>query len=224
MHCHLSGWEGALIPSAVLAASLAGSGHCALMCGGLVSAAAKTSLDQALYHTGRLAGYLILGALSGWIGGRTVARLPDWGSAALAWAVGLSFVWIGVTAWRKGAWHFELPGSAWVSRWIHRGIIGDSAPFRTSGYAAAIGFLSIFLPCGWLYGFVLASLSTADAARGSWLMLFFWAGTLPALALSGWIIRGIARITGAFAPKVSAVLLMTAGILPLILRYLPARP
>ncbi len=236
MHCHPQGWEGVLIPSAVLAASLAGSGHCALMCGGLVSAAARSGGAQIMYHLGRLAGYVILGAVSGWLGGRAVARLPEWGSTAVAWAVGLSFVWIGVSGWRSGSWHFAVPGSAAASRWITRLTSGRSSG-RGSGspsdpaaysaevlYAAAIGALSIFLPCGWLYGFVLASLSTADPVGGALLMTAFWAGTLPALVASRWLVRGLARLTGAFAPKLSALLLIAAGVLPILSRYFTVRP
>lgn len=236
MHCHPQGWEGALIPSAVLIASLAGSGHCVLMCGGLVSAAARSGAGQVMYHFGRLSGYVTLGAVSGWLGGRTVARLPEWGSAAVAWAVGLSFVWIGVEGWRKGSWHFAVPGSGAAMRWIAKltsgraSDHGPAAPQDRSGYlaevfyAGVVGLLSIFLPCGWLYGFVLASLSTMDPVGGALLMTAFWAGTLPALVVSRWLVRGLARLTGAFAPKLSAILLIAAGVLPILSRYLTVRP
>jgi len=236
MHCHPQGWEGVLIPSAVLAASLAGSGHCVLMCGGLVSAAARSGGGQLMYHVGRLAGYVALGAVSGWLGGRTVARLPEWGSTAVAWAVGLSFVWIGVAGWRKGSWHFAVPGSAAAGRWITRLTSGRASGHGPAAspdpiaaycaevfYAGAVGLLSIFLPCGWLYGFVLASLSTMDPIEGALLMTAFWAGTLPALVVSRWLVRGLARLTGAFAPKLSAILLIAAGVLPILSRYFTVR-
>lgn len=221
MHCHSAPvWSDPLVPTAVLAASLLGSGHCALMCGGLVTAAARSRVDRIFYHAGRLAGYVVLGAASGWVGARTVVRFPEEVSLTVAWAIAASFVWMGVSGWKRGTWHFSVPGSGVLNGWISR-FVGSGA--RGAWYAGAVGGLSILLPCGWLYGFVLASLSTADPLKGAVLMSAFWAGTLPALAVSRWVMDLAASIAGRFAPRLSSVLLVAAGIAPILARYWPAR-
>ena len=221
MTCHE--WSQAVVPSAVLLASLAGSGHCALMCGGLVAVAANTAGQSVLYHLGRLASYLLLGAVSGWIGQRVVVRLPAEWSAALALVLGAAFVGLGVLSW-QGRWHVAVPGSAAVNRWTARGLqeaqtSGSSA--RRAGFAGMIGFLSIFLPCGWLYSFVLAALSVSSPARGALLLFVFWLGTLPALVLSRWMIRSGYSSLGRYAPKLSSALLVSAGLWPLAARFWP---
>ena len=44
------------------------------------------------------------------------------------------------------------------------------------------GFLSIFLPCGWLWTFLSAAATTGSATKGALLMLVFWLGGLPAFS------------------------------------------
>lgn len=219
MHCH-SAWSQVLVPSAVLAASLLGSGHCALMCGGLVMTAARSPAQQISYHLGRLFGYIALGAVSGWLGGNAILHLPRGFSEGVALAVGVSFVFLGIAGW-KGGWHFAIPGFAALNNHViqsFRGLTNASQSGR-SGYAALIGLLSIFLPCGWLYGFVLAALSIADPLKGALMMIIFWSGTLPALILSPLILRKVFSVTGTFAPKLASILLIASGILPIFFRY-----
>lgn len=223
MTCHE--WSQAIIPSAVLLASLAGSGHCALMCGGIVAVAAPTTALSVLYHAGRLASYLLLGAVSGWIGQRAVVRLPEEWSAALAVLLGASFIGLGILSWR-GRWHVAIPGSGAVNRWTARGLQEtqrSGSAGRRAAFAGLVGFLSIFLPCGWLYSFVLAAISTSSPARGVFLLLVFWIGTLPALALSRWVIRSGYSSLGRHAPKLSSALLVSAGLWPLAARFWPLR-
>jgi sulfite exporter TauE/SafE len=43
------------------------------------------------------------------------------------------------------------------------------------------GAASGFLPCGWLYSFVILAITTQSAILGATLLLAFWLGTLPAL-------------------------------------------
>jgi uncharacterized protein len=43
--------------------------------------------------------------------------------------------------------------------------------------------LNGFLPCGWLYVFVLGSIATKDPLYGAVLLAIFWLGTVPALTM-----------------------------------------
>ncbi len=221
MHCHAAGpWGHVLVPSAVLAASLLGSGHCALMCGGLVAAAARSPRQQVFYHAGRLIGYVALGWISGWLGSNAILHLPSGVSEGIAILIGLSFVVLGIAGWRSG-WHLTIPGSDLLNRGVIALFRKMTLPEHASQtvYSGLVGLLSIFLPCGWLYGFVLASLSVADPVKGVYLMFCFWLGTVPALIVSPLILRKIFSAVGNFAPRLAALLLIAAGLLPILFRY-----
>lgn len=220
MLCH-SHMTHVMIPSAVLMASLLGSGHCALMCGGLVTVSARSFWQQFFYHAGRLSGYMLLGGISGWLGENALAHLPPLLSEAAAWMIALSFVALGWIGWRDGSWHLPMPGASWVSRWSAEALrrLIESPVKRRGLYSAAIGFLSLFLPCGWLYSFVLASAALADPLKAAGMMAVFWAGTLPALAVSPWILNKFIFLPRRVMPRISSVLLMMAGLLPILFRY-----
>lgn len=221
MQCHTSVAH-VMIPSAVLMASLLGSGHCALMCGGLVVSAARTFWQNFFYHAGRLLGYLVLGGLSGWLGQNVATQFPAGVSEAVAWLVALSFIGLGVVGWKQGSWHLPIPGSARINQWtvrLFRQLTDTKKPQRAY-YAGAIGLLSIFLPCGWLYSFVLASASIADPLKSAAMMGVFWAGTVPALVISPLLLRKVFSVTEGVAPKVSSLLLIAAGLFPILLRYI----
>ena len=47
---------------------LGGSLHCVSMCGGLVTACAKTKREVAVYQVGRLMGYLLIGLFASVLG------------------------------------------------------------------------------------------------------------------------------------------------------------
>ena len=50
--------------------------------------------------------------------------------------------------------------------------------------AGTVGLLSVFLPCGWLYGFAVVTAATQTLWGGVWVMTVFWLGTLPALSFA----------------------------------------
>lgn len=222
MHCH--GWHHPLIPTAVLAASLVGSAHCALMCGGLVAATARTAKEQAAYHLARLAGYAALGALFGWIGRGLTRRLPDGVSEVVALVLAAGLVAAGLMMWRGGR-PIHLPGYGLVNRVltaVMRRTLSGSGKGGLAG-PGIVGLLSVFLPCGWLYGFVAASVTAADPFKAAVLMTCFWLGTIPALALSGSVMRRLISRSAGWTPKLSAALLMFAGLAPIVWRWVGPR-
>lgn len=221
MHCHSESVQ-VMVPSAVLLASLIGSGHCALMCGGLVVSAARSFWQNFFYHAGRLLSYTLLGAVSGWLGGNMIYRLPPQFSEIIAWLIALSFVVLGVFGWKNNSWHLYYPGTEILNQWL-AGLMKRLTDSKQPGriyYAAAVGFLSVFLPCGWLYSFVLASVSVGSPWKSAAFMGVFWAGTLPALMISPVVLRGIFSFAQNYTPKISAMLLIAAGIIPILFRYI----
>jgi sulfite exporter TauE/SafE len=171
----------------LFAASILGSLHCAGMCGPFVAIAVGSGerkvLTQSAYHAGRLVTYLILGLLAGAAGqlvnlGSTLAGIQPV-AAGLAGATMVFFG--GITLLR--VWGWKIPAGAMppllmaILRKGHLAAAGAPPVVR----AGAIGLLTTFLPCGWLYAFVLVAAGTASAAQGAMTMAVFWAGTLPIL-------------------------------------------
>lgn len=77
--------------------------------------------------------------------------------------------------------------------------------------AYGIGFLTTFLPCGWLYLFALVAAATGSPLMGAVVMAAFWVGTLP--ALTGLILgaRWLSGRTAGFVPVATALLLVATG-------------
>jgi sulfite exporter TauE/SafE len=193
----------AWVPLTVLAASLAGSSHCVGMCGGLVTSICRTRWQWIGYQAGRMAAYLALGASAGALGhqllGEGTLRWLAWVSASL---MALAFFGMAARARRGGAPHFALFPNSVVS-WFYR---------KARGVPVLLGMLSAALPCGWLQSFVLAAAATQSAWAGAGLMWVFWMGTLPALSAAPWIFRRLLHPSFRRAPKVTAVLLILAGL------------
>ncbi len=199
--------------AAVLGASLLGSLHCAGMCGGFVCALAGgrggggVPLHTA-YHSGRLFGYLALGAAAGGIGS---------GIERSAWLVGLHgvapFVCGGVIALfaviagaRALGLRISLPVPQRPARVIGAVLsrLRDRGPF-VRGLALGLG--TALLPCGWLYAFVATAAATGSVFGGLTTMSAFWLGTVP-------VLLGVGIGAGTlWAPIRSRLPLITAGFL-----------
>lgn len=206
---------------AVLAASVAGSLHCAGMCGGFVafySGAGGPSrgrwLAHAAYSGGRLLTYGLLGASAGAIG--AAADLA--GSAAGVHRVAAPLAGALVLAW--GVWALLLAldvripaGRAprWLTRAIsraYRGLEGRPPLAR----ALLLGLLSTLLPCGWLWAFAVLAAGTGDPWRGALVMASFWAGTLPMLLGLGLVLQFLSAPLRRRLPAVTAALLIVVGV------------
>jgi sulfite exporter TauE/SafE len=141
----------------------------------------KTSFQSmAAYHGARLLSYTLLGGIAGAFGSALLQNfaflsLPLLG--VLLFAVYFSF--LAMQIFTNRAWHPPIPTN--LSKYIlPRAMQSESDLAR----ALWIGFASIFLPCGWLYSFLLGTIASQSASRGAITMAAFWLGTLPALSLS----------------------------------------
>jgi uncharacterized protein len=171
------------------------------MCGGLALSRSKNKYDAFFYHGGRLVGYLVLGIVAGALGkslfnpGNLVWL--SWISSAL---IGLTFIALGVQAWKGRSPHFSWFPRRWMSA-----VYGKGGSFGT-------GLLTAALPCGWLQTFVLAAVATQAPLRGGVLLFCFWLGTLPALVSMPFISRIAFRPALARAPRLVGMLLVLAGV------------
>lgn len=165
---------------AFFAFGLAGSLHCAGMCGPLACLLGKAEERplscQAFYQAGRFTAYAMLGALFASLG-RPLRPLLSWPVLAGLGAVPL----LAYAFWPRSA-AFALPG-----RWLEQGLggLGGLAGLIPEGLRPlGLGLLTPVLPCGLLYAAAGAALAAPSAALGAAWMLAFAAGNLPLLAAS----------------------------------------
>lgn len=207
---------------AVLVASLLGSVHCAAMCGAFTclyaspgAAWRETRSAHAAYNIGRLAAYLLLGAVAGLVGAGlehagalvgvqhvatlvTAALLVLWGAHALLVAGGARVAPIRPPA----GWQRAMGGA--LQRMMDR---------PPAVRAAATGLLTTLLPCGWLYAFVVTAAGTGTPLHGAALMAIFWLGTVPMMLAVG---VGLQRLAGSWRarlPIASAAAILLLGLL-----------
>jgi sulfite exporter TauE/SafE len=204
---------------------VAGSGHCAAMCGPLVltigrspAAVRAAQIRHALlYQAGRMATYVLLAVPAGLLGAAAAAGGLG---RALAVAAGLLLL-----ATALGSWGVRLPGAAGAA-------VGRLAA-KTCGAAAswsrthptlgpiATGAANGLLPCGLVYAAAAAAAATGSVASASLLMLGFGLGTAPillALAVSSAAVPvGVRARLRRLAPivlAITAALLLVRGLAP----------
>ena len=204
-----------LIPASVLAASFLGSWHCVGMCGGLIIASTKNKTDIALYHLGRLIGYLALGMLISQVGEIFFTSLSPLFTKLGIVMIGTYLVYLGITLFisPQKALH---TGPSWFTKPLHYIFKSTDSPRKSF----LIGLCSILLPCGWLYAFLAATLTLHSLPQAMIMMTLFWLGTLPALLASPMLIQKVLRPIRTTLPKLSALILILAGIITILLKIL----
>jgi len=77
--------------------------------------------------------------------------------------------------------------------------------------ATTVGALTVFLPCGWLYAFLITAAATATPWQGATVMIMFWIGTVPSLTVMLFSVHMLTHRLRRLLPWVSAVLLVGVG-------------
>jgi hypothetical protein len=221
----------------VFLAGLAGSLHCAGMCGGFACALGSdprgrgaTLRRHLLYNAGRVTTYVFLGALAGALGAALVGGPGDsepllLAQRGLSAVAGLLMILIGLQflGWLRRAHGTALgPGGQAAARTL-QGLL--RAP--GAGAPLAFGVFNGFLPCPLVYAFlahtaaVCLSDPTRAVATGAFTMAAFGLGTFPALLLVAslgqalqplWRRRGV-QLAGAFIVLLGLVTVLR-GTLP----------
>ena len=210
---------------AAFTAGLVGSAHCLGMCGGIAAALGMSARSGTagrgpaagyalLFGVGRVTGYMIIGALAGWLGQRFAAAVdvPTW-SAITRIATGLMLLLIGLQV----AFHLRLlapieQGGARIWRRIAP-LARRFVPVRGPHHALALGLLWGWLPCGLVYSMVLMALVAGDATSSALIMAAFGLGTLPAMTLTGLAATRFRLTTGRLlVRRLAGALLIAFGV------------
>ena len=182
---------GTLGVPAMLAAGLASSAHCALMCGAL-AAGSRRSFD-ADRLVGRLAAYAVIGAIAGGAGA-WLLQAGAWSDAGQGVRLLLLpvVVWLLVRSARaRRARPCCEPGARRASKASHvRGV--------------ALGFASALLPCPLLLAAAGYAMLSGGAVAGAALLLAFCVGTTPAVQTGAWMWSRAATTLPARAPVLVA--------------------
>ena len=220
----------AALASAGLLMGLAGSPHCAVMCGAPCAAVARRcggdSPAQAswAWHLGRIAAYAVVGGLcaasvgflSAWSGASATLR-PLWTMLQVAVLfTGLAVLWTG----RMPRWI-----DAAAQRVTQGGHLGEAVriegprPLRQAEglrRAALIGLAWVALPCGLLWS-ALAIAALADGPlQGAFVMGSFGLGSAIGLLGAPWALRLLERQPRALALRVAGALLVGASVVALL--------
>ncbi len=208
-----------MIPWTVLIIALGGSAHCVGMCGGLTLSFAKNKTSNISYQLGRLSGYILLAGLASFFGEiiRTYFQ-STYLTLFTALFMGSILIYWGAKLFLSSQLKMQLP-KFWGN--ISKKVFHFSLKHRFNNHnyqAATIGFLSIFLPCGFLYGVVLVLAVFQNPLLAMFSMFCFWLGTLPALSFAPIIFQRVFRPIKNKAPLMSSIFLMSLGLITIGVR------
>lgn len=192
----------------VFLVGLLGGIHCAGMCGGIVSLmstgaarakpvrrvipilperAAATLRVQLGYNLGRVTSYAVAGSIAGALGSAAALAnrvLPLQQAAFVLANLVLVAMGLYLTGALRSVAVLESAGQGlWRAVGPHASRLLSADDFPR---ALAAGLAWGWVPCGMVYGVLIAALLTGSAADGALLMLAFGLGTLPNLLLLGW--------------------------------------
>lgn len=206
---------------AVFGASLAGSLHCAGMCGPLVVMWAgqdgdprAARLGHVAYNAGRLAAYAAMGAVAGAIGAAVEVTGAVAGFSGTAAILGGAFVALWGLHGVLSALGVRVPRLTPPARWTRAAsrAMGAVQGMPVPARAGLLGLFSALLPCGFLWAFVATAAGTGDPASGAAVMALFWSGTLPALVAVGAAARRLAGPLRRRLPLVTAAVVLVVGL------------
>jgi sulfite exporter TauE/SafE len=166
---------------------LAGSVHCAAMCGPLTLALhGRRGVPLFVaHHAGRLSMYAAAGVAAG-TGGHVVVVLGA--GRGLAWLAGVVLLLSAASHLGIGPALSGLPLARIVGH-VARASRSACREHPTAG-AFAGGVLNAWLPCGMVYAALTAAAALGQPSAGLAFMALFGLGTLPALA-AVWLLSGV---------------------------------
>jgi uncharacterized protein len=204
----------------IVAASLVGSLHCAGMCGPFVVLACShqsvgTASRRALvaYHLGRLTTYLMLGLVAGVAGSALTWTGTTFGVSQLAAIVAGVAMLVGglISLARLRGVVIPSPRLPLKITVAIQSVFRRTARWQSVTRAFAIGLATTWLPCGWLYAFVLVAAGAGSVLGAAAVMLAFWVGTLPLLSGVCWATNLAGARWRAALPYLSAAVMILAG-------------
>ncbi|MER6950486.1 sulfite exporter TauE/SafE family protein [Nonomuraea sp. NPDC000554] len=157
---------------------------------------AERQAPVAWFLAGRLAAYSVTGALLGLLG--SAVRLPPTLRAVLLVAAGVAVIAYALNLLRR-----DRPACA------PNDLPDEPHSPGGVGRASLLGAATILVPCGVTLGMEMVAVSSASAVGGAAVMAGFVAGTAPAFAVLGYVLRKVARTR---LVKVAAAVAVAAGV------------
>lgn len=178
-------------------AGFIGSWHCAVMCGPMTCLLA-TKKHLAQYQVGRLISYVSAGVFAGTISSLLIASY-HWLKIVSIIVISILLIITFLTTSEK----IQTPSFVKNIYWKKR-----NNPFL-------MGLLSLALPCGWLYSFILSALAARSAMAGGLVMLMFWLSSLPALSIAQMFLKKLIDINDQRRQKIASAVLLSASLFSL---------
>lgn len=175
----LRDWSYLSIPLGVFVASILGSTHCASMCGPIAITVNNSGGYMPLYHIGRLLSYLVLGAIAGLLGEAFLSGNFGIISTISVILISAFFIYTGYRLIRGKP--LDLIPPRVVSALLTKPAKWSFAQGKTIR-SLTIGIVNGFLPCGWVYIFVVGAVATKSPLYGAAILFIFWLGTVPMLS------------------------------------------
>lgn len=202
-----------VVPFSVFIAGILGSPHCMSMCGPIVLGLAKTRTALAAYQLGRMITYTFAGALFGAFGQTLLGptRSPWIANMSLLTVASL-LLYNGYRALSLRPIHFAFPEALnrfQISAWKKLCV-----PTNSNSFLA--GSLTVLLPCGHLYSFLLGAVATGSAVKGAGFMFAFWLGSTPLLSFGSAWLRQLLRNQNEKARRWGGILLVAAGLFSIL--------
>lgn len=205
------------IPWVSFIAGIGGSLHCVGMCGGLVAASCGKNDEIFKYQLGRLLGYLILGLFAGALGSIiNLKQLSPMAALIPGLFIGVMFLYWGIQNFRGKKAELPMPkfmGKLYSLLW--RRLVFKNKTISKSFFT---GLISIFLPCGLLYGVVLGAVALQHPFMAVFSMFFFWLGTVPSMILAPHVFQKILTPIKSHLPRTYAMSLILIGLLTVSFR------
>jgi sulfite exporter TauE/SafE len=180
------------------------------MCGGLVTASCGGGKDVMKYQVGRLFGYLSLGSVAFSLGYVLKGVVSfSWGPLISGIFMGGLFIYWGIQSFQGKRVEVPLPDSLRKTyHYLYRNLVMKAGVFRS----LIIGFISIMLPCGLLYGLIIAALALGSFDQILISLFFFWLGTLPAMIGAPHLVKKVMEPLRKKVPKAYAILFIVIGV------------
>jgi sulfite exporter TauE/SafE len=211
----------------VLLGSVAGSLHCAAMCGPFAASVGGFARNErggytahAAYHAGRLLTYLTLGGTAALLGqALDLAGKSAGVSRVSAVVAGALLVVFGLSTLAQDRGLVTLRRRPMLRLGTILGhVLSRMRDLPVVPRAALLGLSTTLVPCGWLYAFVAAAAASGEVVSGVGIMAAFWLGTVPALVVAGIGVGKLVKRFGAHARAATASLMVATGVVVLVLR------
>jgi len=212
-------WSFLSIPVAVFVASILGSTHCITMCGPIAITVNNSSGFMSLYHLGRLLSYLVLGILAGLVGETFLSNNIPLVSTISIILISIFFIYTGYKLVRGKPLEF-LPGKT-ISKLMSKPAKWSLTQSKEVK-SLTIGIVNGFLPCGWVYIFVIGAVATKSPLYSAVILFIFWLGTLPALSAFPFIYKKAIKRAPRKLAVAAGILLITIGLANITFHLLPS--